>query len=187
MTPQGSTGISLCKLLKGRRLRTILDAVQPIVGWKVHKSQEKMTNYYNHKSKERCFSPGDAFYIRNHTDTSLIIWWSMSAQEHTFTFSNLFVFHGGNCSFFTGTINLYLYNTNSVCVCVCLSVTYRRPNCWTDHDQIWHVYADRSGNGSYLKKIGPTYGPEGWAHWGHSSKRVLSWRAAAFRAVAASR
>ena len=28
------------------------------------------------------------------------------------------------------------------------------------------------------KKKGPTYGPEGWAHWGHSSKRVLSWRAA---------
>ena len=43
------------------------------------------------------------------------------------------------------TINLYLYNTNSVCV----SVEYRRPNCWTDHDQIWHAYADRPGNGSY--------------------------------------
>ena len=28
------------------------------------------------------------------------------------------------------------------------------------------------------KKNGPTCGPEGWAHWGHSSKRVLSWRAA---------
>ena len=28
------------------------------------------------------------------------------------------------------------------------------------------------------KKNGPTYGPEGWTHWGHSSKRVLSWRAA---------
>ena len=62
------------------------------------------------------------------------------------------------------------------CIGVCVSV-YRRPNGWTDHDQIWHVYADRSGNGSYLKKIGPTYGSEGWAHWGHSSKRVLSWRA----------
>ena len=30
-----------------------------------------------------------------------------------------------------------------------------RSNCWTDHDQIWHVYADRSGNGSYLKKLVP--------------------------------
>ena len=28
------------------------------------------------------------------------------------------------------------------------------------------------------KKNGPTYGPEGWTHWGHSSKRVLSWLAA---------
>ena len=71
-------------------------------------------------------------------------------------------------------LNLYLYNTNYVCV----SVKYRRPNGWTDHDQIWHVYADRPRNGSYQKKNGPTYGPEGWAHWGHSSKRVLSWRAA---------
>ena len=26
-----------------------------------------------------------------------------------------------------------------VCVCVCVSVKYRRPNGWTDHDQIWHV------------------------------------------------
>ena len=42
-------------------------------------------------------------------------------------------------------LDLYLYNTNSVCV----SVEYRRPNCWTDHDQIWHAYADRPGNGSY--------------------------------------
>ena len=48
-------------------------------------------------------------------------------------------------------IYLYLYNTNSVClcVCVCVSVKYRRPNCWTDHDQIWHAYADRPGDGSY--------------------------------------
>ena len=42
---------------------------------------------------------------------------------------------------------VYLYNTNSVCVCV--SAKYRRPNCWTDHDQIWHAYADIPGNGSY--------------------------------------
>ena len=30
---------------------------------------------------------------------------------------------------------------------------YRRPNGWTDHYQIWHAYADRYGNGSYLEKI----------------------------------
>ena len=41
---------------------------------------------------------------------------------------------------------------------VCLSVKYRRPNGWTDHDQIWHACADRSGNGSYLKKLNPTPG-----------------------------
>ena len=93
----------------------------------------------------------------------------------------------------------YLYNTHSVfvcvclcvcacvracvcaracvCVCVCVCVRYRRPNGWTDHDQRWHVYADRSGNFSY-QKIGPTYGPEGWAHWSHPSKQVHSGRAA---------
>ena len=71
VTPHSTTGISPCKLLKGRQLRTILDAVQPSVGRKVHlSSQEKMTNYYNHKSKERCFSPGDAVYVRNHTENS---------------------------------------------------------------------------------------------------------------------
>ena len=43
------------------------------------------------------------------------------------------------------------------------------------------------------KKIGPTYGPEGWAHWSHPSKQVLSGRAAiaggqrALQAVTASR
>ena len=64
-------------------------------------------------------------------------------------------------------------------MCVCVSVKYRRPNGWTDHDQIWHVYADRFLLGMVpTKKNGPTYGPEGWAHWGHSSKPVLSWRAA---------
>ena len=64
-----------------------------------------------------------------------------------------------------------------MCVCVCVSVKYRRPNGWIDHDQIWHVYADRHWSGSCQKK-GPTHGPEGWAHWGHSSKQVLSWQAA---------
>ena len=49
--------------------------------------------------------------------------------------------------------HIYRYNTNSVCVCV--SVKYRRPNGSTDHDQIWHAYADRSGNGSYLNKLTP--------------------------------
>ena len=70
VTPHSTTGISPCKLLKGRQLRTILDAVQPSVGRKVHQSQEKMAKYYNHKSKERCFSPGDAVYVRSHTDHS---------------------------------------------------------------------------------------------------------------------
>ena len=64
---------------------------------------------------------------------------------------------------------LYLYNTNYVCVLVCVrvrvrvhvrvyvcvSVKYRRLNYGTDHDQIWHACADRSGDGSYLNKIDP--------------------------------
>ena len=70
VTPQCTAGISSCKLLKRRQLRTILDAVQPSVGRKVHQSQEKITNYYNQKSKERCFSPGETVYVRNHTDNS---------------------------------------------------------------------------------------------------------------------
>ena len=40
-------------------------------------------------------------------------------------------------------------------MCVGSSVKYRRPNCWTDDDQIWHAYADRSGDGYYLKKVTP--------------------------------
>ena len=54
----------------------------------------------------------------------------------------------------TSSISIYPV-IQILCVCVCLSVTYRRPNCWTDHDQIWQVYADSSGNGSYLKKLVP--------------------------------
>ena len=52
-------------------------------------------------------------------------------------------------------IYIYIIQILSVCLCVCVSVKYRRPNCWTDHDQIWHAYADRPGDGSYLKKIDP--------------------------------
>ena len=33
-----------------------------------------------------------------------------------------------------------------------------RPNGWTDHAQIWHAYADRYGDGSYLNKLTPTQG-----------------------------
>ncbi len=43
---------------------------------------------------------------------------------------------------------VYIYIIQILCVCVCLSVNYRRPNSWTDHDQIWHIYTDISGNGS---------------------------------------
>ena len=38
---------------------------------------------------------------------------------------------------------------------VCVSVKYRRPNRWTDQDQIWHAYADGPGDGSYLNKCDP--------------------------------
>ena len=48
-------------------------------------------------------------------------------------------------------IYIYIIQILSVCLCVCVSVKYRRPNCWTDHGQIWHAYADRPGNGSYQK------------------------------------
>ena len=51
---------------------------------------------------------------------------------------------------------IYIYIIQILCVCVCVSVKYRRLNGWTDHDQIWHAYADRSENGSYLKKSDPT-------------------------------
>ena len=44
-------------------------------------------------------------------------------------------------------LSIYIYIIQILCVC--LSVKYRRPNCWTDHDQNWHAYADRPGNGSY--------------------------------------
>ena len=47
-------------------------------------------------------------------------------------------------------VSIYIYIIQILCVCV--SVKYRRPNGWTDHDQIWHVYADRPGDGSYQKK-----------------------------------
>ena len=64
-----------------------------------------------------------------------------------------------------------------MCVCVCLS----RIGGQTAGPFMtkFGTYADRSGNGSYLKKLVPR--PEGWAHWDHSSKRVLGWRAASNR------
>ena len=83
--------------------------------------------------------------------------------------------------------NIYIYIIQILCVCVCLSVTYRRPNGWTDHDQIWHVYADRSGNGSYLKKIVPRMVQKGGLIGAILRSGYFSWREAAIRAVAASR
>ena len=70
VTPHGTTGSSPSMLLKGRQLRMLLDVVHPNIGAKVHKSQEKMTEYYNQKSKKRHFSPGDAVYVKNHTQSS---------------------------------------------------------------------------------------------------------------------
>ena len=46
---------------------------------------------------------------------------------------------------------------------VCVSVNYRRPNRWTDQDQIWHAYADGPGDGSYVNKFDPP--PKGGSKW----------------------
>ena len=63
-----------------------------------------------------------------------------------------------------------------VCACVraraCACVNYRRPNGWTDHDQMWHAYVDRSGNGSYINKMTPT--TTRVACWGGGGGRGLS-------------
>ena len=88
---------------------------------------------------------------------------------------------------YNGNENLYLYNTNSVCVCVCVSVKYRRPNGWTDHDQIWHVYADRPGNGSYQKKMVPRMVRKGGLIGTILRSGYLAGGQRAIRAVAASR
>ena len=55
----------------------------------------------------------------------------------------------------------------SLCVSVCTPCFPTRPS---DRNKIWHTYSDRYGTGSNLTKIGPTYGPEGWAHWDQSPK-----------------
>ena len=58
-------------------------------------------------------------------------------------------------------VRIYTSTRVPACACTCIiihilcvggSVKYRRPNCWTDHDQIWHAYADRSGDGYYPKR-----------------------------------
>ena len=51
-------------------------------------------------------------------------------------------------------IYIYIIQILSVCVCVCLS-SIGGQTTRTDHDQIWHAYVDRPGDGSYLKKIDP--------------------------------
>ena len=84
--------------------------------------------------------------------------------------------------------DMYIIQSVCVCVCVracvratvraCVCVKYMRPNGWTDHDQIWHAYMGIDREWFLPKKKFPMYGPDGWAHWGNSLKRVLSGRAA---------
>ena len=93
----------------------------------------------------------------------LIVTLFKNIQEHPMKFKNIRGYSNGKIKFkniqdFRRPVRtlIYIYIIQimcvCVCVCVCVSVKYRRPNGWTDHDQIWHVYADRPGNGSYLKK-----------------------------------
>ena len=74
-----------------------------------------------------------------------------------------------------------------VCVCARVCVKYRRPNGWTDHDQIWHVYADRSGNGYYLKKMVPHMVQKGGLIGAILRSGYLAGGLRAIRAEAASR
>ena len=55
-------------------------------------------------------------------------------------------------------------NDNTICIHnkFCVSViNYRWPNGWTDRDRIWHVHADRPGDGSNLKIFMPCMARKG--------------------------
>ena len=47
-------------------------------------------------------------------------------------------------------VHLLYKVTASLCVFIC---TLNLSNRQTDHDQIWHTYVNRSGNGSNLKNV----------------------------------
>ena len=53
---------------------------------------------------------------------------------------------------------MYIYIIQILCVCVCLS-SIGGQTAGPIMDQIWHAYADRPGNGSYLNKLAP------WMAW----------------------
>ena len=46
------------------------------------------------------------------------------------------------------------------------------PYGWTDCDQIWHAYADSSGNGHKLKQIKPSSPQEAWGGEGVSVSNI---------------
>ena len=94
--------------------------------------------WLNVSRSHKCFATSDA----GQTHVSVSTHACTHTHTHTHTYTHT---HTHTHTYIYIYLYLYLYNTNSVCV----SVKYRRPNCWTDHDQIWHAYADRPGNGSY--------------------------------------
>ena len=65
MTPQSVIETSPAELMFGRRLRSHLDLMQPVMGAKVHHHQEKQKSSHDLHAKARVLEFGDKVFIKD--------------------------------------------------------------------------------------------------------------------------
>ena len=66
------------------------------------------------------------------------------------------------------------------CACVCTPPHHFFSTRPADRNQLWHIYSNRYGTGSNLKKWAPRMATEGLAHWHQSPKWDLAGVSKAF-------
>ena len=66
ITPQSTTGVSPAELLIGRKLRSVLDLLNPNVSGRVEAAQLSQKTTHDKRAQSRSFSLGDVVYARNY-------------------------------------------------------------------------------------------------------------------------
>ena len=63
-TPQSTNGVSPAKLLMNRKLRSVLDLLNPLISNRVESAQDRQIVSHDKRVQSRKFAPGDTIYVR---------------------------------------------------------------------------------------------------------------------------
>lgn len=65
ITPHSTTGLSPAEMLLGRRPKSRLDLLTPLVAERIESRQQRQKQQHDASSRDRCFMEGDTVFVKN--------------------------------------------------------------------------------------------------------------------------